>query len=83
VCLPRAPLEQWLDVFKNAFGPQDAPFCPHLIMQRVNLAKELACLRRYRPEIVITSVGSPAPVIGPLHEADCIVYSRRRYCTAC
>ena len=30
-------------------------------------------LLRHRPEMVITSVGSPAPVIGPLHDAGSLV----------
>ena len=32
-------------------------------------------LLRHRPEMVITSVGSPAPVIGPLHEAGALVFA--------
>ena len=32
-------------------------------------------LLRHRPEMVITSVGSPAPVIGPLHDAGALVFA--------
>jgi nitronate monooxygenase len=37
------------------------------------LADDLEVLLRHEPEIVITSVGSPAPVIAPLHAAGAIV----------
>jgi nitronate monooxygenase len=36
---------------------------------------ELACLLRHRVELVITSVGSPAEVIGPLHDIGCVVFA--------
>jgi nitronate monooxygenase len=37
------------------------------------LEQDLAVLLRHRPEIVITSVGSPAPVLKPLHDAGALV----------
>jgi nitronate monooxygenase len=42
-------------------------------MRRDALKDELKCLLKFRPEIVITSVGSPQPVIGPLHDVGCLV----------
>jgi nitronate monooxygenase len=39
------------------------------------LAQDLAVLLRHRPEIVITSVGSPAPVVKPLHDAGALVFA--------
>jgi nitronate monooxygenase len=56
-------------------GKTAAPVCPNLIVHRSNarLQADLAALLRHRIEIVITSVGSPAPVIGPLHEAGALV----------
>ena len=32
-------------------------------------------LLRHRPEMVITSVGSPAPVLAPLHDAGALVFA--------
>ena len=32
-------------------------------------------LLRHKPEIVITSVGSPAPVLEPLHDAGALVFA--------
>ena len=54
-----------------------APVCANLIVHRSNarLEQDLAVLLRHRPEMVITSVGSPAPVIGPLHEAGALVFA--------
>jgi nitronate monooxygenase len=58
-------------------GKQTAPVCPNLIVHRSNarLAQDLAVLLRHRPEIVITSVGSPAPVLAPLHDAGALVFA--------
>ena len=36
---------------------------------------DLAVVLRHQPEIVITSVGSPAPVLAPLHEAGALVFA--------
>ncbi|GAB1512586.1 NAD(P)H-dependent flavin oxidoreductase [Actinophytocola sp. KF-1] len=46
-------------------------------MHRTNerLAADVDCLVRRRVEIVITSVGSPAAVVGPLHDAGCLVFA--------
>ena len=57
----------------EAGGPAPAPFCPNLIMRRDTLREELQCLLKHRVEIVITSVGSPAPVVAPLHDIGCTV----------
>jgi nitronate monooxygenase len=51
-----------------------APFCPNLIIKRAELRAELAVLLKHRVEMVITSVGSPAEVVGPLHDIGCLVY---------
>lgn len=72
-CRSVAEFDDWLCTISGALGPDDAPYCPNLIMRREALQEELACLLRYRPEVVITSVGSPEPVIGPLHEIGCLV----------
>ena len=56
-------------------GSAPAPMCANLIVHRSNvrLADDLAVLLRHTPEIVITSVGSPAPVLQPLHDAGALV----------
>jgi nitronate monooxygenase len=52
-----------------------APICPNLIMKRPEMKAELACLVRHHIEMVITSVGSPAEAIGPLHDIGCLVFA--------
>ncbi|MGJ4931815.1 NAD(P)H-dependent flavin oxidoreductase [Bradyrhizobium sp. HKCCYLS2038] len=61
----------------DASGVAAAPLCPNLIVHRSNvrLPQDLAVLLRHRPELVITSVGSPAPVIAPLHDAGALVFA--------
>ncbi|WP_315777833.1 MULTISPECIES: nitronate monooxygenase [unclassified Bradyrhizobium] len=56
-------------------GAATAPVCPNLIVHHSNarLKDDLAVLLRHRPEIVITSVGSPAKVVAPLHDAGALV----------
>lgn len=66
-------LDAWLTGIAAALGPQNAPFCPNLIMRRESLREELDCLLRHRVELVITSVGAPDPVVGPLHGIGCRV----------
>ena len=68
-CRDADELERWLtDIearlsrHRDGGGAAPAPLCPNLIVHRSNarLVEDLAVLLRHRPEIVITSVGSPA-----------------------
>ncbi len=74
-CRSVEELDAWLTRFESELGPSDAPHCPNLIMRRASLADELACVLRHRVEMVIASVGSPEPVIGPLHDIGCAVFA--------
>jgi nitronate monooxygenase len=83
-CRSPEQLDEWLTdidirlkAHSDASGKPSAPVCANLIVHRSNarLAQDLAVLLRHRPEMVITSVGSPAPVIGPLHEAGALVFA--------
>ena len=58
-------------------GKRPAPVCPNLIVHRSNarLEEDVKTLLRHRPEMVITSVGSPAPVLKPLHDAGALVFA--------
>jgi nitronate monooxygenase len=68
---------QRLQRHSQTSGKPAAPVCPNLIVHRSNarLQADLAVLLRHRPEIVITSVGSPAPVLAPLHDAGALVFA--------
>lgn len=83
-CRTTEQLDQWLGDIEerlqrhaDASGKQAAPVCANLIVHRSNarLQQDVAVLLRHRPEMVITSVGTPAPVIGPLHDAGALVFA--------
>jgi len=70
-------IEQRLRLHSEANGKLAAPICPNLIVHRSNarLEQDLQVLLRHKPEMVITSVGSPAPVLGQLHDAGTLVFA--------
>lgn len=70
-------LNEWLARMHDELGPEHAPVAPNLVVHPSNARRDadLACLVGHRPELVITSVGSPAPVIGPLHDVGAQVYA--------
>src|SRR6478609_5232699 len=81
-CRGTEQLEAWpteietrLRQHEDHTGRKAAPLCPNLIVHRSNarLEQDLSVLLRHRPEVVITSVGSPAPVLKPLHDAGALV----------
>src|SRR4051812_14640617 len=56
-------------------GQATAPLCPNLIVHRSNtrVPHDLAAVLRHKAEMVITSVGSPEPVLKPIKDAGCLV----------
>ncbi len=81
-CRTIEELDAWLagmeDDAKRAAdteGRAPAPWCPNLIVHRSNprVREDLAAVLRHKAEIVITSVGSPEPVMQPLRDAGCLV----------
>ena len=71
-------LDAWLTDIRLRLADTDgraAPFCPNLIMRDSRLAEDLACVVRHGAELVITSVGSPAPVLERLHAHGTLVLS--------
>ena len=70
-----ADIESQLHRHSDKNGKPSAPICPNMIVHRSNarLEQDLRVLLRHRPEIVITSVGSPASVLAPLHDAGALV----------
>jgi nitronate monooxygenase len=83
-CRSSAELDGWMREMNerlrrqtDATGRASAPICPNLIVHRSNirLADDLRVLLGHKPEIVITSVGSPAPVLAPLHDAGALVFA--------
>ncbi len=83
-CRTVEELDRWLldmtDDQKRAAdetGRAPAPLCANLIVHRSNprVPDDLASVLRARVELVITSVGSPEPVIKPLKDAGCLVFA--------
>ena len=83
-CRSPEQLGTWLDDIEARLrrhseqsGKPAAPVCPNLIVHRSNarLEADLQVLLRHRPELVITSVGSPAPVLAALHDAGSLVFA--------
>ncbi|MCV7229984.1 nitronate monooxygenase [Mycolicibacterium komossense] len=70
-------LDDWLRRIADEVDATDAPVAPNLVVHRSNTRRDadLDCLLRHGVELVIASVGSPAPVIEPLHSAGAAVYA--------
>ena len=83
-CRTIEELDRWLTEMGEAqkrsadeTGRASAPFCPNLIVHRSNprVPDDLAAVLRHKAELVITSVGSPEPVLKPLKDAGCLVFA--------
>jgi nitronate monooxygenase len=69
-------LDEWLSRMAAAGGGADRPLaahCANLVMRPDIVAEHLPVLVSHRVEVVITSVGSPAPVLDALHEVGTFV----------
>ncbi|OFX01975.1 MAG: 2-nitropropane dioxygenase [Alphaproteobacteria bacterium RIFCSPHIGHO2_12_FULL_66_14] len=81
-CRTVEELDRWLsDISRDLkraadeTGRAPAPLCPNLIVHRSNprVPDDLAAVLRAKVELVITSVGSPEPVMKPLKDSGCLV----------
>lgn len=71
-------LDAWLKRMAGELrgeGRTAAPYCPNLIIRQPRMPEDLACLIRNQVEMVITSVGSPEPVLAPLHDIGALVFA--------
>lgn len=71
-------LDAWLTPIERnvaELGRPAAPHCPNLIIRQPRFKDDLACLVRHKVEMVITSVGSPAAAVAPLHDVGCLVFA--------
>lgn len=66
-------LDEWLNVLDAAQADGAAPYCPNLIIKAPTLQEHLELICAHDTKVVITSVGSPAPVVEPLHAAGTFV----------
>lgn len=81
-CRNVAELDVWLTQMvqraadaEQRQGRAAGVICPNLIVHKSNvrLADDLQTILKYSPRLVITSVGSPAPVVQPLHDIGALV----------
>lgn len=70
-CRSTTELGEWVGEIAAALASDDRrlPWGANLIIKHARRDADLDVLLAYRPDFVITSVGSPEPVVGPLHEA--------------
>jgi nitronate monooxygenase len=68
-------LRLWLDRLKTALGSADAPRAANLMVHPTyaRLDEEIALVEEYRPEIVITALGSPRRMVDVVHRHGGIV----------
>lgn len=68
-------IRERVEAKEQRLGRVAAPLCPNLIVHASNprLSDDLSVLLKHKPKLVITSVGSPASVIRPLHEVGALV----------
>ena len=74
-CRSTEELDDWLGQLRSRLSPAAAPFCPNLIMRSPTLRADLDRVVAHGVEMVITSVGSPEPVIAPLRAVGCLVFA--------
>lgn len=76
-CESSAQLEDWLNELEEKAGPGRGPVCPNVIVHRSirRMERDLDVLRKHPPEMIVTSVGSPTPVIEAMAGTDTLVLS--------
>lgn len=74
---PTEELERWMQRITTARKPGAAPWAANLIVHRTNarFAEDLALVVKYKPEIVITALGSPANVVEAVHNYGGLVFA--------
>src|SRR5215831_10959002 len=75
-CRTTDELERWLARMQEETA-RHAPFAPNLIVHKTNtrLEEDTRLVEKYAPAFVITSVGSPAPVMDRLHAIGTLVFA--------
>jgi len=65
-----ATLDQWLDKITTSLTSADAPWGANLVVHRSNarLDEDIALLEKYRPQLVITALGSPHAIVERVHK---------------
>jgi len=70
-----AELDDWLSMIERDVTDWSAPYAANLIIRSPRFESDLEVLVKHRTEVVITSVGSPAPAVGALHDVGTTVFA--------
>lgn len=70
-----AQLSEWLATIRAGLAPEAAPWAANLIMRNPRVMEDARTIADAGVEIVITAVGSPAPVMPILREAGTLVFA--------
>ena len=74
----KAGLDNWLSEMRARIADSDrpsAPICPNLIVRRPNVHEDLDLCIKHGVEMVITSVGTPKPLMPKLRDAGIKVFA--------
>ena len=74
----QAGLDNWLSEMRARIGDSDgptAPICPNLIVRRPTVHEDLDICIKHGVEMVITSVGTPKPLMPKLRDAGIKVFA--------
>jgi nitronate monooxygenase len=76
-CRTLDELDEWLNRIREVLDEGAAPYAVNLIVHLSNsrLQEDLALVVKHEPELVIASVGSPAPIIDAVHGYGGLVFA--------
>ncbi|TDG11392.1 nitronate monooxygenase [Seongchinamella unica] len=76
-CRSIEELEGWFERIDSSLDEKCAPYAVNLVVHPSNKRRDadLELICRYKPEIVITSVGNPEPVLAPIQEYGGLVFA--------
>ena len=74
---PVSELRKWLENISDSLGADAAPWAANLIVHRSNkrFDEDFALLQEFQPEIVITSLGSPARAADGIHAYGGLIFA--------
>lgn len=76
-CRTAEDLDGWMGDIVAALGPDDAPWAVNVVVHKLNrrLPADMELILKYRPPLVITSLGSPQEVVEAVHSYGGQVYA--------
>ncbi|MEC9376097.1 MAG: nitronate monooxygenase [Pseudomonadota bacterium] len=74
---PNQALRVWLEQISKSISPKAAPWAANLIVHHSNkiFSEDLALIIEFKPEIVITSLGSPEKAVPDIHSYGGLIFA--------